>query len=207
LQEFKFNSNLILKHNEINHKLHELIQLPIKGNLVIDQASNEYLQALYRELILYKKNLSQIKLPQDEHLNNQNKSKLNVSEKNKNVNLLTRSKLEKRVNQAENKSSPKVSSDQVNNDKSKTEKSSGLEQINNDKSKSEKSSGIGQINNDKSKTEKSSGMEQIDAYFDKKLYHKVVDVFRDYFKDGNKLPLDKKQINYLSYSLYKTVSL
>jgi hypothetical protein len=181
LQEFKFNSNLILKHNEINHKLHELIQLPIKGNLVIDQASNEYLQALYRELILYKKNLSQIKLPQDEHLNNQNKSKLNVSEKNKNVNLLTRSKLEKRVNQAENKSSPKVSSDQVNNEKSKTEKSSGLEQI----------------NNDKSKTEKSSGMEQIDAYFDKKLYHKVVDVFRDYFKDGNKLPLDKNQINYL----------
>jgi hypothetical protein len=99
--------------------------------------------------------------------------RLNVSEKNKNVNLLTRSKLEKRVNQAENKSSPKVSSDQVNNEKSKTEKSSGLEQINNDKSKSEKSSGIGQINNDKSKTEKSSGMEQIDAYFDKKLYHNI----------------------------------
>ena len=182
-------SNLILKHNEINHKLHELIQLPIKGNLVIDQASNEYLQVLYRELILCKKNLSQIKLPQDEHLNKQNKAKLNVTEKNKNVNL-TRPKLEKRVNQAENKSSPKVS-DQVNNDKSKSEKSSDIEQINNDKSTSEKAGGI----------------EQIDAYFDKKLYHKVLDVFRDYFKDGNQLPLDKKQINYLSYSLYKTVSL
>jgi hypothetical protein len=127
------------------------------------------LQALYKELIVNKKNLSQIKLPHGEHLKKENIAKENFNEKNKNVNL-TRSK---KVNQVENKSSSKVSD---------------------------------QVNDDKSSSEKGGGIEQIDAYFDKKLYDKVVDVYRKYFKGGNKLPLDKKHVNYLSYSLYKTVS-
>ena len=51
-----------------------------------------------------------------------------------------------------------------------------------------------------------NGLTRVDFYFNKKDFQKVLDVFNGYFRKSNE-PIDLKHVDYLTYSLYKTVSL